>query len=255
MKKARHPAPTKGALPVIGLTGPMSSGKNVAGAILERLGFAVVDSDQTAHQALIDVQDSVLAAFSGIARDRGLTLLTPEGCIDRRALGALLFSDPALLARHEAIIYPRINALLSAFIDEHAAAGSKTPAASITPAGCNARAASDSHAERNAPATPSPNEKAPLRGIVINAPLLHKSPVLDRCNFVIFVDSPLLMRLVRARKRDKLPFRQILARFSAQKHLFAQYRAKNVDIQRVQNRGSIRALEKRLVILLSRRGY
>jgi dephospho-CoA kinase len=240
LKTAAHPAPTKGALPVIGLTGPMSSGKNVAGAILERLGFAVVDSDQTAHQALIDVQDAVLAAFSGIARDRGLTLLKPDGSIDRRVLGSILFSDPALLARHEAIIYPRINELLSAFIDD------TVTAAKIT----NTQAA-------DTPTVTSPpgEEKTPLRGIVINAPLLHKSPVLDRCDFVIFVDSPLLQRLIRARKRDKLPFRQILARFSAQKHLFAQYRAKNVDIQRVQNRGSIRALEKRLVILLSRRGY
>ena len=237
----------KGTLPVIGLTGPMSSGKNVAGAILERLGFAVVDSDQTAHQALIDVQDSVLAAFSGLARDRGLTLLQPDGTINRRALGALIFSSPALLAQHEAIIYPRINALLSAFIDEHAVAGSNTPTASKAP--------TTTEAGNPTASSPSQNENLPLRGIVINAPILHKTPVLDRCDFVIFVDSPLLMRLVRARKRDKLPFRQILARFSAQKHLFAQYRAINVDIQRVQNRGSIRALEKRLVILLSRRDY
>jgi dephospho-CoA kinase len=218
----------------------MSSGKNVAGAILERLGFAVVDSDQTAHQALIDVQDAVLAAFSGIARDRGLTLLKPDGNIDRRALGALIFQDPALLAQHEAIIYPRINELLSAFIDDNVPAAKRTKS---------------TVADNQTVISPLREGKPPLRGIVINAPLLHKSPVLDRCDFVIFVDSPLLQRLIRARKRDKLPFRQILARFSAQKHLFAQYRAKNVDIQRVQNRGSIRALEKRLVILLSRRGY
>jgi dephospho-CoA kinase len=104
-------------------------------------------------------------------------------------------------------------------------------------------------------ANASSPEPSPIRGIVINAPLLHKSPVLNRCDFVIFVDSPLFIRLIRAKKRDNLPFPQIFARFSAQKHLFAQYLAKNVDIQRVQNRGSIRALERRLVILLSRRGY
>ncbi len=200
----------------------MCSGKNAAGGILERLGFAVVDADKTAHEALRDVQDTVIEAFDTLARERGLALLKADGTLDRRALGALVFSDPALLARHEAIVYPRINDLLGRFIDD----------------------------------TSRPNGgSATIRGIVINAPLLHKSPVLDRCDFVIFVDSPAFLRLIRAKRRDKLPIQQIFARFSAQKHLFAQYLAKNVDILRVQNRGSIRALERRLVILLSRRGY
>jgi dephospho-CoA kinase len=208
----------KAALPVIGLTGPMCAGKNAAGAILERLGFAVVDADKTAHEALRDVQDRVVAAFDPLARERGINLVTPDGALDRRALGSVVFSDPALLARHEGIVYPRINELLGRFIDEKLAEGKS-------------------------------------RGVVVNAPLLHKSPILDRCDLVIFVDSPVILRLFRARSRDGLPFSQILARFSAQKHLFAQYLEKDVDIQRVRNRGSIRALERRLAILLSSRGY
>ncbi len=208
----------KASLPVIGLTGPMCAGKNAAGAILARLGFAVVDADKIAHAALQDVQDRVVAAFETIARNRGISLVNADGSLDRRALGSVVFSDGELLARHEGIVYPRINELLGRFIDDRLAEGT-------------------------------------ARGVVVNAPLLHKSPILDRCDLVIFVDSPAIIRLFRARSRDRLSYRQILARFSAQKHLFAQYRAINVDIQRVQNRGSIRALEKRLVILLSRRGY
>jgi dephospho-CoA kinase len=216
-------------LPVIGLTGPMCSGKNAAGAILKRLGFAVVDADETAHEALRDMQAEVVEAFSGLAREREVALIAADGSLDRRALGRILFANPELLARHESIIYPRINLLLNTFIDAEIEKAAK-------------REAADGGAQ-------------PLRGVVINAPLLHKSPILDRCDFVIFIDSWLPIRIIRARMRDKLPFRQIFARFSAQKHLFAQYLLKDVDIQRVQNRGSIRALEKRLVILLSRRGY
>lgn len=199
---------------VIGLTGPMCAGKNRAAEILEKRGFAVVDADRVAHEALMDVWDAVVAAFGTLARERGIELLSADGTVNRRALGSLLFSNPELLARHEAIIYPRINALLDDFIDTH-----KT------------------------------------QGVVINAPLLHKSPVLERCSFVIFIDACAPLRLFRALERDKLPVKQVFARFSAQKNLFAQYREKNVDIQRVYNRGNIRALEKKLDALLASREY
>ena len=212
--RARQPPPRNSPSPVIGLTGPMCAGKNRVGEILEKRGFAVVDADKVAHQALVDVTDQVAAAFGDIAASLGTELKNPDGSINRRALGSLIFSDPALLARHESIIYPRINELLGTFIDEH----------------------------RDRP-------------VVINAPLLHKSPILDRCDFVIFVDAWPIIRLFRALRRDKMPLSQILARFSAQKNLFAQYLSQNVDTVRVQNKGSIRALEKRLIKLLSIRGY
>lgn len=192
----------------------MCSGKNIAAEILEKRGFAVADADKLAHQALIDVTNAVIAAFDAIARERGIELKNADGSINRRELGRLLFGNPELLARHELIIYPRINSLLDRFIDKH-----------------------------------------PGQTVVINAPLLHKSPVLERCEFVIFIDAWTPIRFFRAMKRDKLHPEQIFARFSAQKHLFSQYLAKNVDIQRVHNRGSIRALEKKLVKLLSTRGY
>jgi dephospho-CoA kinase len=192
----------------------MCAGKNRAAEILARRGFAVVDADQTARTALEDVSGEVLAAFSAPAHERGVKLLGTDGKLDRRALGALIFADPALLARHEAIIYPRINELLDAFIDDN-----------------------------------------PDSIVVINAPLLHKSPVLDRCDWVIYVDAWTPIRLFRALRRDKLPIGQIFARFSAQKNLFAQYLLKNVDIQRVSNPGSIRALEKKLDRLLAQKGY
>jgi dephospho-CoA kinase len=192
----------------------MCAGKNRAGSILEKRGFAVVDADLTAHQALVDKSAEVLAAFEPVARERGIELAAPDGSIDRRALGALVFPDPALLARHVSIIYPRINELLAAFIDGHG----------------------------DAP-------------VVINATMLHNSPIIDQCDFVIFVDACAIIRLFRALRRDSLGISRILARFRAQKHLFAQYLLKDVDILRVDNSASIGALEKRLSRLLSNRGY
>lgn len=199
---------------VIGLTGPMCAGKNAAGEILSRRGFLVLDTDLVAHQALRDVAPAVLAEFGSIAEARGISLVPNGTDIDRRALGRILFSDPALLARHESIIYPRINQLINEFIDAH-----------------------------------------PKEIVVINAPLLHKSPVLDRCSFVIFVSACAAVRFSRALRRDKLPILQIFKRFYAQRHLFAQYLAKNVDIQRVNNHGTTGVLAKELDKLLARRGY
>lgn len=192
----------------------MCAGKNQAAAILEKRGFLVLDADKVAHQALEDMRAEVIAAFGEIAREKEIDLVLDDGKLNRKGLGQILFSDPALLARHESIVYPRINFLIGRFIDEH-----------------------------------------PDQTLVINAPLLHKSPILSRCDFVIFIDAWSPIRFLRALKRDKMHPFQIFARFSAQKNLFAQYLLKDVDIQRVLNKGSIRALEKGLAKLLSNRGY
>jgi dephospho-CoA kinase len=205
---------TEGHYPVIGLTGPMCAGKNAAAAYLARRGFAVADADRIAHGALEDMKDAVLAAFGSIAEAQGLSLIRHDGSIDRRVLASLVFGHPNRLSDLEGILYPRVDALLQAFIDEHIE-----------------------------------------QGIVINAPLLHKSAVLNRCAFVLFIDAWPLIRLIRAKLRDKLPFSAILERFSAQKHLYAQYKLKAVDTERVRNHGSIRVLERKLETLLLKRGY
>lgn len=200
--------------PVIGLTGPMCAGKNQAGFFFQKKGFYVVDADQTARTALLQIQEKVIDTFYLEAKNNKLELRNPDGSINRKSLGELLFHNKKLLAIHEQLIYPQINQLLKDEIETH-----------------------------------------PDIGVVINAALLHKTPVLYQCDFVVFIHSPYLLRFIRAKKRDSLSFRHIYARFSTQRHLFAQYISKNVDIQRVLNGKSIKALEKRLEILLSQRGY
>ena len=72
---------------------------------------------------------------------------------------------------------------------------------------------------------------------VINAALLHKSVIFERLDGVILVDAPLVTRLIRAKKRDKLPWITIFKRFLSQKQFFSQYFAGNADIYKVENRG------------------
>ena len=90
---------------------------------------------------------------------------------------------------------------------------------------------------------------------VINAALLHKSVVFGQLDGIILVSAPWLVRLIRAKQRDKLPWGVLLRRFSSQKQFAAQYLAGNADIYKVENPGTNRArLECRLDIVLSRIG-
>jgi dephospho-CoA kinase len=93
---------------------------------------------------------------------------------------------------------------------------------------------------------------------VINAALLHKSVVFDRLDCLIVVSAPLPVRLIRAKRRDKLPWAVLLRRFSSQKQFATQYLAKNADIYdiyKVKNPGTNRTkLERQIDTILSKLG-
>ncbi len=72
---------------------------------------------------------------------------------------------------------------------------------------------------------------------VINAALLHRSTVFDELELIIIVNAPWITRLLRARKRDKLPFYQLIKRFKSQREFNSQYLKSNADIRIVDNRG------------------
>jgi dephospho-CoA kinase len=87
---------------------------------------------------------------------------------------------------------------------------------------------------------------------VINAALLHKSAVFGQLKGIILVGAPWLVRLIRAKQRDKLPWADLIRRFSSQKQFFAQYLAGNADIYKVENSGFvITRLERQIDKILS----
>ncbi len=100
---------------IIGITGGIACGKTEAGKVLEGKGVPVLDADEVAHYisryepAIID---AVRAAF-------GSGVFTPQGKLDRKALGSIVFSSPADRARLERIFHPRIKDVLRLSI-EHA---------------------------------------------------------------------------------------------------------------------------------------
>jgi dephospho-CoA kinase len=97
---------------------------------------------------------------------------------------------------------------------------------------------------------------------VVHAALLHRSPVIERLDAIILVKAPLITRLLRARKRDRLPWGQLIRRFCSQKKFTAQYLTQKADIYIVHNKGYFgfssrlyrRELKNRIETILSLKG-
>ncbi len=93
------------ARPVIGLTGGIGSGKSTVAEMLARLGADVIDTDKVGH----DVYRPGSEGFRHVVAEFGDAIVDPDGAIDRRALAARVFADPAALARLNAIVHPLIG--------------------------------------------------------------------------------------------------------------------------------------------------
>lgn len=92
---------------IIGITGPIAAGKSTVDALLRELGAGpVIDADAVVHDlyaASRPLQEVIAAAF-------GPEVRRPDGSIDRRVLGARVFSDPAALRRLEELTHPAVRA-------------------------------------------------------------------------------------------------------------------------------------------------
>ena len=69
----------------------------------------------------------------------------------------------------------------------------------------------------------------------INAALLHRSSAFEALGAVIIVEAPFIIRLLRARKRDKLPWTALIKRIRSQNKFYSQYFKEKTDIYRVSN--------------------
>lgn len=89
----------------IGLTGGMGTGKSTVATMIQALGYNVLNADKNAHLALMKTS----SIFPEIIKVFGEKILGPDGEIDRRKLGAIVFSDKFMLGKLEAITHPFIQ--------------------------------------------------------------------------------------------------------------------------------------------------
>lgn len=184
---------------IICLTGKMASGKNYVCSVLEELDSISIDLDKEVHKILEIKTQTIFDTFEKIACDNSIQIRNPDNSLNRKNLGALLFSNKHLLEKHEKIIYPELTNQIIQFIN-------------------NAK-------------TNYPNKK-----IILNATVLYKTPdLLKLCDCIIFVQSNYVKRLLRAKRRDNSSFVNIIKRFSSQRSLLSKYKDFGIPIYKVFN--------------------
>ena len=88
----------------VGLTGGVASGKSTVSAAMAELGAVVIDADALAR----DVVERGTPGLAQVVEAFGEDLLTPEGDLDRPAMGRLVFADEEARKKLEEIVHPLI---------------------------------------------------------------------------------------------------------------------------------------------------
>lgn len=104
-----------GGMKVIGLTGGIGSGKSTVSGFLAELGAMVIDVDRVWHEALkpdTEIWRGVVAAF-------GNGIVAPNGEIDRKKLGEIVFGSAEALARLNNIMRPWMHETVKAQLEEY----------------------------------------------------------------------------------------------------------------------------------------
>ncbi len=172
---------------ILGLTGGYCAGKNAAAELLAERGWTCIDLDRLGHEALaLKAREVIELLGPGVVRKVGPSSMpTAPGALpelDRRAIGALVFADPELMKRYEAIVQPAMLALLDKAIEA-----------------CDIQ---------------------PEARVCINAAILYKIPHAARCDTILELRAGLCTRLRRSRARDGLGMRRALERIASQKPLW-----------------------------------
>ncbi|WP_161632050.1 dephospho-CoA kinase [Nakamurella lactea] len=92
---------------IVAVTGGIGAGKSTVSAGLAARGGVVIDADRLAR----DVVAPGTTGLTAVTEAFGRGVLTPDGSLDRGALGRIVFADPAALVRLEAITHPLVRAL------------------------------------------------------------------------------------------------------------------------------------------------
>lgn len=143
--------------PIIGIVGGIGSGKSYVAKLFGELGCLVIDSDAQVREAYQD--PAVLETIRGWW---GEGVFRPDGSLDRGAVAARVFGDPAEKRRLEGLIHPLVHAGRARQM--HAAA-----------------------------------DNAQVVAYVWDTPLLLEVGLEGECDAVVFVEAPFEQRLDRVR--------------------------------------------------------
>ena len=159
---------------IIGLTGLSGSGKGTVCKIMEDFNTLVLDCDSIAHRNM----EPAGKAYDEIINAFGRGILYPDGTIDRKKLGDIVFSDSKALEKLNSITHRYIKEYVINEIDKN---------------------------------------KGKYEYIIIDAPLLLEAGLDSFCDeiWVVYADED--TRLERVMERDNISREKALLRFKNQK--------------------------------------
>jgi dephospho-CoA kinase len=95
---------------IIGITGNIACGKTAVGHMLLELGAErYIDADAVVHKLYLSGQPIAVK----VAEAFGPRVVAPDGSVDRKALGAIVFRDAEAMRRLEAIVHPAVSQALA----------------------------------------------------------------------------------------------------------------------------------------------
>jgi len=92
------------------LTGSIATGKSSTADILKKMGFEIIDADSIAHEILNEHQQQVAEIFG---KD-----IVQKGMVNRKALGAIVFSDEQKRKNLEQLLHPLIYKRIEALSEK-----------------------------------------------------------------------------------------------------------------------------------------
>ncbi len=105
---------------VIGLTGGIGTGKSTVAQVLQEQGAPVLSADLVGHEVYLPGRPG----YHEISKEWP-QVIAADGTIDRKKLGAIVFSDPRELAKLNSITHPRMKGMMREKLVEHNRKGDK----------------------------------------------------------------------------------------------------------------------------------
>ncbi|MGB9867634.1 MAG: dephospho-CoA kinase [Bacillota bacterium] len=99
---------------VIGLTGNIGSGKSTVSQVLRELGALVIDADRISREVCEPGQPG----WEAIWRHFGQEVFLPDGTLDRKRLGEIVFGQPDKLALLNSLLHPLIVSRIKEDLEE-----------------------------------------------------------------------------------------------------------------------------------------
>lgn len=163
-----------GPKPVIGLVGGIGAGKSTAAGCFSLRGGLVIDADALGHEALR--QPEVVAA---VVKRWGDGVRKPDGSLDRREIGRVVFGNSDERRALEGLVFPWITARCAADV-------------------------------ANAMANPA------VPFVVVDAAVLFEAGWHGNVDRIVYVDAPRDVRVARLAARSGWTEAELVAREAAQ---------------------------------------